>query len=193
MHVDLHQRSADKRRNTPLGKGGVPEETYDVHYAMHKLVCAGAFDDHEWVSESTITQQEEVMGMELDYEIGIPCVVRWCMLWFSAPTRLNGTLEKQDSKIKNVPRSCQHGDHGRNFETIWRRTHTHTEIVHVGISGKGGTQNTQKVGSEHGAGTKAVKKVRKEKPNCTNSWRASKKKGRRGRSKKLDRRDATQL
>ena len=48
-------------------------------------VCAGTFDDHEWVSESTITQQEEeVMGRELDYESCVPCVVRWCMLWFSA-------------------------------------------------------------------------------------------------------------
>ena len=43
MHVDLHQRSADKRRNTPLGKGGVPEETYDVHYAMHKLGLCRSF------------------------------------------------------------------------------------------------------------------------------------------------------
>ena len=33
-------------------------------------VCAGTFDDHEWVSESTTTQQEEeqVMGKELHYE-----------------------------------------------------------------------------------------------------------------------------
>ena len=32
------------------------------------------------------------MGMELVYEICIPCVVQWCMLWFSAPTKLNRTL-----------------------------------------------------------------------------------------------------
>ena len=39
-------------------------------------VSAGTFNDHEWVSESTITQhEEEVMGMELDYEICILCVV----------------------------------------------------------------------------------------------------------------------
>ena len=53
--------------------------------------------NYEWVSESTLAQHvEEVMGMELDYKIGIPCVGQWCMLWFSAPTRLNRTLEKQD-------------------------------------------------------------------------------------------------
>ena len=39
------------------------------------------------------------MGIEVDYNIGIPCVVQWIMFWFSAPTGLNGTLEKQDLKI----------------------------------------------------------------------------------------------
>ena len=57
------------------------------------LVCAAAFDDHEWVSESTIAEQEEVMGRELGYEICIPCVLQWGMLWFSAPRQLNQTLE----------------------------------------------------------------------------------------------------
>ena len=58
-------------------------------------VCAGTFDDHEWVSENTIIQHvEEVMGRELDHEIGIPYVVHWCMFWFSAPTKLNRTLGK---------------------------------------------------------------------------------------------------
>ena len=56
-------------------------------------VCAGASDDHEWVSESTIAEQEEeVRGRELDYEICFSCVVQWCMLWFSASARLNQTL-----------------------------------------------------------------------------------------------------
>ena len=37
-------------------------------------VCVGIFEDHEWLSESTITQHaEEVIGTELDHEIGIPC------------------------------------------------------------------------------------------------------------------------
>ena len=63
-------------------------------------LCAGVFDDHEWVSESTIAEQgEEEMGRELDYESCIPCVVRWSMLWFSAPTRLNQTLEGEEIKI----------------------------------------------------------------------------------------------
>ena len=101
MHVDLLQRSADKR--TILN----PEMEEYLKKRMMSImlctnwVCAGTYEDHEWVSERTIAQHaEEVMGMEMNYDIGIPCVVQWCMLWFSAPTRLNGTLEKQDIKIK---------------------------------------------------------------------------------------------
>ena len=63
-------------------------------------VCAGTFVDHEWMSEGTNSQHvEEVLSMELDYEIGIPCVVQRSMLWFSAPTRLNCALGRQDRKF----------------------------------------------------------------------------------------------
>ena len=48
-------------------------------------VCACTFEDHEWVTQHA----EAVRSMELDYDIGISCVVQWSMLWFSAPTRLN--------------------------------------------------------------------------------------------------------
>ena len=68
-----------------------------------KWVCVGTFDDHEWVSESTVAQHvEEVMGMELDF-----CQKSVLRVWyngvcygFSAPIRLNRTLEKQDFQIK---------------------------------------------------------------------------------------------
>ena len=39
------------------------------------------------------------MGWEQDYEICVPCMVQWCMLWFSAPTRLHQTLENQGINI----------------------------------------------------------------------------------------------
>ena len=58
---NLHQRGADKRANTHSGNGRVLE------MLCMNWVSAGTFDDHEWASESTITQHvEEVMGMELD-------------------------------------------------------------------------------------------------------------------------------
>ena len=40
-------------------------------------VCAGTFAEHEWVSESTISQhEEEILAMELDYRFDVPCVVQ---------------------------------------------------------------------------------------------------------------------
>ena len=71
-----------------LTKGQIPNSEVEKYLKKRMMstmprmnwVCAETFDDHEWVSESTITQrEEEVMGIELDYEIGIPCVVQWCM------------------------------------------------------------------------------------------------------------------
>ena len=63
-------------------------------------VCAGTFVDHGWVSSRTIIQQEEeILCMELNYKIDVPCVVQWSLLWFSAPTNLNRILVR-DLNIK---------------------------------------------------------------------------------------------
>ena len=63
-------------------------------------VCAGTFVDHEWVSSRTIIQQEQdILSVALDFEIDVPCVVQWSLLWFSAPTNLNRIL-RSDLKIK---------------------------------------------------------------------------------------------
>ena len=72
-------------------KGQIPNAAVEGYLKKRMLsimlcinwVCAGTFVDHEWVSESTISQHvEEVMGRELNYGIDSPCVVQWCMLWF---------------------------------------------------------------------------------------------------------------
>ena len=107
-------------------------------------VCAGTFVDHGWVSARTIIQQEEEMlGMELDDGLDVPCVVQWSLLRFSAPTNLNRILG-HELKIKKVPRSCQSCCHGRYCTTIWRKTHT--EIMHVDISGEGLTKKNTESG-----------------------------------------------
>ena len=43
MHVDLHKRSVDRRTNAQQGKGRVPEETLNVHGALHKLGLCRCF------------------------------------------------------------------------------------------------------------------------------------------------------
>ena len=72
-----------------LTKGQIPNPAMEEYLKKRMLfimlctnwVCAGTFEDHEWVSESAISlHMEEVKGMEMDHKIGIPCVVQWCML-----------------------------------------------------------------------------------------------------------------
>ena len=46
-------------------------------------------EGHEWVSELTISMQENENLVALSYEIDVPCVVQWRLLWFSSPSRLN--------------------------------------------------------------------------------------------------------
>ena len=82
-----------------------------------------------------------VMGRELDYEICIPCVVQWSMLWFSAITRLNQTLTSEDIEIEKVPRNCGHGDCSSDFYAFWR--FAHTASVHADNGGCNFAQNTK--------------------------------------------------
>ena len=52
-------------------------------------MCDDALGDHVWVDGLTISCQETKVLEVLDYDIEVPCVVQWSMLWFSSPTRLN--------------------------------------------------------------------------------------------------------
>ena len=51
-----------------------------------------ALDEHVWVSELTISFQEAKVLEALKYDMENPCMVQREMLWFSAPTNLNGCL-----------------------------------------------------------------------------------------------------
>ena len=46
------------------------------------LVCDDALEDHEWVSELNISIQETEVLVALNYDIEVPFVVQWRMLWF---------------------------------------------------------------------------------------------------------------
>ena len=105
MHVDPHQVG-------PFGATSTPPEMQECFkrrilsvMLCVTWVCAGNFEGHEWVSESTMAEQEdEVMGGELEYMPCVPCVVHWSMLLFSAPTRLTSILVKK-THIQQVQRS----------------------------------------------------------------------------------------
>ena len=52
-------------------------------------VCDETMEGHEWVSELTVSMQENEILVAPNYEIEVPCVVQWGLLWFSSPSRLN--------------------------------------------------------------------------------------------------------
>ena len=108
-------------------------------------VCAVTFEDHEWVSESTTSKHvEDMLGMELDYENVIPCVVQWSLLWFSAPTRLN-EISEQDLKIESTTKLSTRQLQKQMCDHLEGNT---PRVAHLETSGKGPAQNPQKVGSE---------------------------------------------
>ena len=88
------------------------------------------------------------MGRDLDYEICIPCVVQWSMLWFSAPTRLNQTLEGEDINIVKYHEVVNMGD--RRSDLYALRRFTHTANVHVDNSDCSLAKNTQVVACKQG-------------------------------------------
>ena len=84
-------------------------------------LCAGSFVDHEWMSESTISQhEEENLAMQMDHGLDVPCMVQWSLLWLYAPARLNKILGLELKIKKKKTRSCQHYYHGRYCTTIRR-------------------------------------------------------------------------
>ena len=90
----------ERRKPTPEMQENLKRGMLSIMLCVH-WVCAGTFDDHEWVSESTIAEQEEeVMGRDVDDEICILWVVQLSMLWFSAPTRSNQTLRGEETIAK---------------------------------------------------------------------------------------------
>ena len=84
-------------------------------------VCAGVFVDDEWVSEKTIVQHEqEILGVELNYKIKVPCVVQWSLLWFSAPTELNNSLGREQKIKKYHEVVVDKRNYVCNFATVSR-------------------------------------------------------------------------
>ena len=69
------------------------------------------------------------MGRDLDHEICILCVVQWCMLWFSAPTRFQSNIGRRRNSNRKIPRGRECGDCTRHLYAFWRLAHTAN--VHV--------------------------------------------------------------
>ena len=61
-------------------------------------VCEEIFkDEHEWVTQLTMSEWEDRILADLDCNMDIPCVVQWALLWFTAPSRSN--LKYEDDGV----------------------------------------------------------------------------------------------
>ena len=78
-------------------------------------VCEDAFkEEHEWVTQCTISEQEDRILADLGYNFDDPCVIQWALLWFSAPSRSslyhedNGTHIEVYHEVTNlaIRRAC---------------------------------------------------------------------------------------
>ena len=53
-------------------------------------VCEDLFkEEHEWVTQLTLSESEGLILADLEYNLDVPCVMRWAFLWFTAPSRSN--------------------------------------------------------------------------------------------------------
>ena len=103
-------------------------------------VCEEAFEGHEWVSELTISMQEEEVLVDLDYELENPCVVQWIMPWFSAPSRVDPTFDGDGIKIVKYHEVVTVGLPKRSFCPL---RFSHSTSVHVEIEGCGFVQTAE--------------------------------------------------
>ena len=54
--------------------------------------------EHEWVTEPTVLWKERYLGA-LSYDIDVLCPLRWVLLCFSAPSRLNRKFANNGAKV----------------------------------------------------------------------------------------------
>ena len=62
-------------------------------------VCEDALRDHEWVTELNVILKESEILEALNYDLDVPCVIQWRLLWFSSTSRLNQTFTNNGTKV----------------------------------------------------------------------------------------------
>ena len=104
MHVDLHQ-GCDLERSRKHARIKAPQ--LQIHHTEAvNLVCDDALDDHVWENERTISCQEAKVLEVLGYDVAVPCVVQWRMLWFSSPTSVNRRFLNSGIQRSYRPGDC---------------------------------------------------------------------------------------
>ena len=55
--------------------------------------------EHEWITETNVVLKENDILEALNYDIDVPCPLQWGLLWFSAPSSLNGKVVNNGTKV----------------------------------------------------------------------------------------------
>ena len=63
------------------------------------LSLQDALRDHEWVTELNGTLNENEFLVALNYDLGVPCVIQWRLLWFSSPSGQSQRFVNNGTKI----------------------------------------------------------------------------------------------
>ena len=146
MYVDFYKRSFDRRTDTRSGTGreNLRKRIKSIVLCTN-WVCAGAFVDYECLTPRTIFQQEEdeILSMALDFKIDVPCVVRWSLLWFSAPTDLNRILGTE-LKIEKYHEVVNGAIMDAIVKPFWRETQS--EVVYANLGDQGPTAHHRERG-----------------------------------------------
>ena len=65
-------------------------------------VCEDAMEDDKCVTEFAVPLKANEILMALKYDIDVPCVIQWGLLWFSSPSRLNQRFTNNGPKMRNT-------------------------------------------------------------------------------------------
>ena len=83
-----------------------------MHATMESVnwVCGDLFkEEHEWVTQLTLSESEGLILADLEYNLDVPCVMQWALLWFTAPPPSNCTTRRMgyqkicSTKRKTLP------------------------------------------------------------------------------------------
>ena len=69
-------------------------------------VCARVQEPHDWISEFSLVLQENKILEAMNFDVDVPCALRWVLLWYSAPTSLSSDLLNDgailETNVKNL-------------------------------------------------------------------------------------------
>ena len=87
----LMQLCWDGRRTNSAREETIQRKMNSIIFAVNS-VCENSLCRHTCLSDDTLLSQEARTLEALNYDLDVPCVVQWAVLWFAAPSSLNNEL-----------------------------------------------------------------------------------------------------